>query len=542
MADYIKTHIPCPDTVKCQSSDGASMNSDGSIFCFVCKNIFPHTGGPLPDPVTDANAQPRTAFGDAENIIITGQYKESKKRGIHLETAKLFKTVYGTEKTYYGYYSVTNPMQPVAVKMRLPGKVFPISGNWAQAGLFGQQNFSNGGKYLTICEGEEDAMAVHQMVGRGYAVVSVRNGAQAARTDCRNHFDWIRSFDQIRICFDNDEVGMAAAKEVASLFSGKARIVKHAPGMKDASDYCAAGAGADFTQRWWNAEQYVPDGIVSAGSLREALKTPVPPPTMMYPWHGLNKMTRGIREGELVVWCAGAGVGKSSLLREIVQHSLVTSDRKMGLAFLEETPERTMRGLVGLEMCKPIHFDGTVYTPAEVDQAYDRLGLDERVHLWDHFGSTGVDNVISRLLYFIKAMDCSFVILDHISIVVSGAATHNERQTLDELMTRLRTEIVQQTQCSLHVVSHLTRPDGKPLEHGAPTHLGLLRGSGSIAQLSDVVIGAERNSQADDIAERNTIKLRVLKSRLVGKTGVACSIMYNEHTGRLIEVGDLDND
>jgi twinkle protein len=217
---------------------------------------------------------------------------------------------------------------------------------------------------------------------------------------------------------------------------------------------------------------------------------------------------------------------------------LQNSDVGVGLAFLEETPERTMRGLAGLYLNKPIHLDGVAYTSAEIDEAFDTLGLGHRTQFWEHWGSSQIDNVISRLKYFIKAMNCKVVILDHISIIVSGEATQNERQVLDELMTRLRTEVVQQTHCSLFIVSHLTRPDGKPLELGAAVHLGLLRGSGSIAQLSDVVIGAERNSQAEDALERNTVKLRVLKSRVTGDTGVACHLIYDKTTGRMTEIED----
>jgi twinkle protein len=247
---------------------------------------------------------------------------------------------------------------------------------------------------------------------------------------------------------------------------------------------------------------------------------------------------RGIRPAELVTWCAGSGIGKSSMLREIVVNTLQSTEESVGLAFLEETPERTMRGIAGLHMNKPIHLDGIDYTGEEVDDAYSKLGLGHRVQFWEHWGSSQIDNVISRLRYMAKAMGSSLLVLDHISIVVSGDATTNERQTIDELMTRLRTEVVQQTNCSLHIVSHLTRPDGKPLELGAPVHLGLLRGSGAIAQLSDVVIAGERNSQAEDPTERNTIKLRVLKSRATGETGVACNLVYDRASGRLTELED----
>ena len=119
---------------------------------------------------------------------------------------------------------------------------------------------------------------------------------------------------------------------------------------------------------------------------------------------------------------------------------------------------------------------------------------------------------------------------------MSGNATSNERQSIDELMTRLRTEVVQQTGCSLHVVSHLTRPDGKPLEEGAKVTLSLLRGSGSIAQLSDAVVAVERNTQDEEPSKRDLLTLRVLKDRLTGSSGVATLLQFNRQTGRMTEL------
>lgn len=536
----IKNHIPCPNQDSCGSSDGASLDEKGQVYCFVCKQLFGVGAHNVTAPTAQAPT-PKPAFSAVENLIVTGDYRGCSDRGITPETAKMFKALHADDKTYYGYYAKNAPTQIVAAKMRYPDKRFPWVGETKGIMLFGQQLFPSGGKYITITEGEEDAMAAYQLMGSKYPVVSIPNGAQAALTDCKKHYEWLDSFEHIIVSFDSDEPGRAAAREVAALFGGKAKVMKHPEGLKDACDYYAKGRGVEFNNAWWRAERYTPDGIISGESLREALKTPVPAPSIMYPWEGLNRMLRGIRDAELVTWCAGSGVGKSSILREIVYHSLRTTGRDIGLAFLEEEPERTMRGVAGLHLNKPIHLDGIAYTPKDIDDAYDTLGLGQRIQLWKHFGSNQIDAVISRLKFFAKAMNCSIIILDHISIVVSGDASQNERQVIDELMTRLRTEVVQQTQCSLHIVSHLTRPDGKPLENGAPVHLGLLRGSGAIAQLSDVVIAAERNSQADDELERNTVRVRVLKSRITGKTGIATNLLYDPDTGRMQELngGDL---
>jgi twinkle protein len=87
----------------------------------------------------------------------------------------------------------------------------------------------------------------------------------------------------------------------------------------------------------------------------------------------------------------------------------------------------------------------------------------------------------------------------------------------------------------LFAVSHLKRPEGKGHEEGAATSVAQLRGSASIAQLSDFVIGLERNGQAEDPTERNTTNMRVLKNRFSGITGPAGSLLYNGQTGRLSE-------
>jgi len=86
------------------------------------------------------------------------------------------------------------------------------------------------------------------------------------------------------------------------------------------------------------------------------------------------------------------------------------------------------------------------------------------------------------------------------------------------------------------LVSHLRRPSGqKAHEDGGKISLGELRGSAAIAQLSDMVIGLERDQQHADPETRNTTCVRVLKNRFVGLTGAACYLYYDKDSGRMIE-------
>jgi twinkle protein len=51
-----------------------------------------------------------------------------------------------------------------------------------------------------------------------------------------------------------------------------------------------------------------------------------------------------------------------------------------------------------------------------------------------------------------------------------------------------------------------------------------------------MVIGLERNGQADDPVERNTTYVRVLKNRFCGTTGKAGGLLFDQTTGRMTEI------
>ena len=525
---FAKTHQPCPD---CDSSDALSYNDDGSSYCFQCET-YTRGQDEAPQEIRVEAKQIQDDKFDAQ------QYRTIIERGINSETAKAYKCVLSNGNYHFGYTDEKGRI--VADKYRTPSKDFRIEGDWKSAALYGQSLFNKGGKFVTLVEGEFDAMAAYQMLGSKYPVVSIRNGATSAVKDVQAQYEWLDSFDQVVICFDADDAGKRAASQVAELLGNKARVFKHLDGMKDACDYLQNKKMKEFSDKWWSAEQHVPDGIICGSTLLEEVMRPIAPADVDYPYAGLNSLTYGIRKGELVTITAGSGLGKSQFVREIVWHVLNKTEDNLGLMFLEESVRKTALSIMSLAANKPMHLPDADVTQLEKEDAFlDTLGTD-RIYLFDHFGSTSVDNIISRVRYFAKGLGCSYIFLDHISIVVSAQASGDERKAIDEIMTRLRM-IVQETGVSLIVVSHLKRPESKGHEEGAATSLAQLRGSGSIAQLSDMVIGLERNGQAEEEKERNTTRVRVLKNRFSGTTGPACSLLYSRDTGRMVEFKEEDD-
>ena len=533
---FVESNLECP---KCDSSDAFAIDDNGWGKCFSCGSNIPpaHTSSTaeiVELPSREARPAPVKSDTEAYNASQGIIYKDIRDRKLN----------YATCETYGVGYRGTDIVFPFnrdsAAKVRIGGdKRFKIEGQWsAGTDLFGQDKFPSGGRLIVIVEGEFDALSAYQMLGpRKCAVVSVRNGAQNARKDCEANYEYIDSFDEVVFHFDSDKTGLEAQADCAELFSHKASCVVPVVGLKDASDFLQNNRTAEYLNAVKHAERWTPDGIVAGSNLYEEVMKPVQKSDVDYPFGGLNKLTYGIRKQELVTVTAGSGLGKSQFLREIIWYIIQNTESNIGMMFLEESTRKTGLSLMSMAANKPLHLPDTVASQQEKDNAFNATLGTDRLYLFDHFGSSDVDNIISRVRYLAKVVRCDYVFVDHISIIISSQANGDERKSIDEIMTKLRM-LVQETGISLICVSHLKRPESKGHEEGAATSLAQLRGSGSIAQLSDMVIGLERNGQADDVKERNTTYVRVLKNRFSGTTGKACALLYSLDTGRMKEIDE----
>ena len=536
---FVKFHLPCP---LCSSSDAVSVNADNSAYCFSCQEYIREYDMEL-QPTTNSNNE-----YEVKDYMKDSNYAEIIDRNISEQTCKKFGVTVkmdnmGTITNHYYPYHDTQGAK-IATKTRYTKlKEFSIQGNTKNSGLFGEHLFSKN-KYCIITEGELDCLSAYQMMLKGNyhtPVVSIKNGISSAVKDIKTSLEWLENnFDNVIINFDNDEQGRVGAMKVAELFSpGKCKVMHLPEGFKDASDCLTKNKIQIYNKTFWDAKVFAPDGIINANILFDEVAKPITKSFVQYPFEGLNKITYGLRPAELVTFTAGSGLGKTQVMREVVHHIIKSTKDNIGLLMLEETPVITSKGLMSVEANQRLHLPDVHVSKEEMRTYFDATVGTGRVYMFDHFGSNSIDNIVSRVRFLAKGLDCKYVIIDHVSIIVSDQSHGDERRALDEIMTRLRT-LVQETGVSMIVVSHLRRPDGKGHEEGAATSLSQLRGSASIGQLSDMVIGLERDAQNDDPEVRNTTRIRVLKNRFSGITGPCCDLRYDIDTGRLTEVKSDD--
>ena len=522
-------HESCP---RCQSSDALARYSDGHAHCFAVGCGYRESSkGEVMTEVAPAVTIKRP-------LEVAGVVADIPDRRISAKTCRKFNVTveYASDgsisKHHYPYYS-TDTDDVKGSKVRLvQHKNFFATGTLQGTGLFGQQTCRGKGKYITITEGELDALSVSEIFENKWDVVSLRSGASAAAKEIKEQLEWLEGYENVVLCFDGDKAGQAAIDEVKDVFStGKLKICKLP--LKDASEMLQSGKVREFVSAWWDAKPYQPDGIVSGNDTWEAITGKMKVKSIPYPWQGLNMMTKGFRPYELVTITSGSGMGKSQMVRELEYYFLNATEDNIGILALEEDVARTALGIMSVAADCPLHLEEDLDEQLAFPYWEQTLGTG-RYYLFDHWGSTSEDNLLARVRYMAKALDCKWIVLDHLSIVVSAQDNGDERKAIDGIMTKLRA-LVQETGVGLFLVSHLRRTQGKPHEDGGRISLGELRGSQAIAQLSDMVIGLERNQQHEDPEIRNTTTVRVLKNRYAGLTGAACWLKYDNFTGRMLE-------
>lgn len=467
---------------------------------------------------------------------LEGIVRAIPKRGLSEETCRLWDYRVGEMRDgspchIANYRDTARTL--LAQKLRTGAKDFPVlKDKGTKLPLYGMWLWPNDRRSVIITEGELDALSVSQAQGHKYPVVSVPNGAQGAHKSIKDHYDWLCEFQKIVLMFDNDEPGREAAVRCAEMLPPDKVLIADIAPYKDANEALADGKPGAITQAFWNAKAYRPDGIVTALDVFDDIlgedERGLP-----YPWDGLNRLTLGARQGELVVITAGSGIGKSTLAREIAYHLHQHHKQTVGMLMLEENNRRTLRSIVGLHLSKNLVVDQSQVTPSDLANAKEELfGNGRELYLFNHFGSTEIDNILNRIRYLAKVCGCRWIILDHLSILISGTESTDERKLIDMAMTKLRT-LVEETGIGMYVISHLTRPDGdKGHEDGAKVRLKQLRGSHAIAQLSDMIFTVEKPS---DDPTGDTVEVGVAKNRLTGERGHAATLRYDRETGRLTE-------
>lgn len=541
MGKIVQKNLPCLSP-ECGSHDARQLYEDGTSFCFSCRSFFKGEavmGSPSPSPqpkVSQANRGP--SLSDIAEFSIRG----FKERGITKVICEFFgvRCSYNSEGIMDAHYYPYRVGDEYSYKVRKLPKEFFWSG--AAGSIFGIDRFTSGGKRIIITEGEIDALSVAQAsmdkYEKIYPVIALPGASFTNKLlEIR---EWIRGFDEVVLCMDSDEPGQEAQNKAMKIIGiDKAKIVKMPEDCKDANDVLVKHGAMKLMTLIWDAQHWSPVGIVKKEELWGRMteynkKSSTPYPDCL---KGVNRKLKGRRKGEITLFISGTGSGKSSLMREIMLNTLETTNEKIGIVSLEESPEETARKLSGMMINRnPANEEISI---EDLKVGFDKVFGEDRVILLDHQGSIKDDSVMNQLEYM-ALMGCSEIYIDHITILVSeGAEGLTGNEAVDKIMNGLL-RLVKRHDVWVGLISHLRKAPtgGKSFESGILPGIDDIKGSGSVKQISFDIVAFSRNLTAEDEQERNTITMAVLKSRYTGLTGIVPGAFYDQTTGRLTAIED----
>ena len=507
----------------CGSSDANGIYSNGTAYCFKCG-----AWSKLDDEVSH-----ETRKRSMSMELLKYEYKDLVKRKIPEAICQQFRYGFGADK-HGNLVQVANyfdkEKQLVGQKLRYANKDFKFIGDAKASLMFGQSLWGNTGKKLVITEGEIDALSYATATDGKYPVVSLKNGAGAAKKEIAQHIDWINGYEEVYLWFDNDDAGREAVNDVVHLIpADKLRIIRH-PDYKDANEVLCYKGKAGVLNAFYNAERYKPDDIVTPLDLIDIVAEPINV-GFSYAYEALTRLLYGRRFGEVVTVGAGVSVGKTDFVMTQVAHD-IAQGWKVATFMLEQSVKETVLRVAGKVDGKHYHLPDA--SPDEAKLKKTVGDMHGKLFMFDNFGANSWEVIREKIRYMKYNYECRIFYIDNLTALNAHAA--DERRNLDGLMAEVAT-LAKELDIWIMLVSHLNPPKkGASHESGGKTEQNQFTGSRAIMRWSYAMLGIERNTLAEDADERNKGLVRVLKDRFSGSaTGRTVGFYYDRDTGLVHE-------
>jgi len=568
-------NLPCPH---CRAKGGDSTGNhlmvfkDGKGYCSRCPKHF---------TVEEVQAAKDAKNTKRQSRFERSTFQKSYKKELTIEDIQYFgflgdahRSISAETDRYFGIKTEVNQSTgqsitryyPYYVEDDLYGyKVRGLPKNWKTdvgtikgTDLFGWNLLKGAKKTLIITEGEEDCAAGWQLnkamnmrsdnrrIKRSVPhIVSLPNGTKGAQKILLHHIEDLMKYDKILWMGDNYKIDPegALALEVAVQVIGvdKLYVAEYPDRKKDLCDLMKLStteAVDAFAEMYFNAKKYSPADIVDGADLEVSDLEKEVVVGYEIPFHSIQEKLQGLRLYEHTLLFSGSGMGKSTLCRALGHWMAYEHRWQVGNIYLEERYDKTAQGYMAYDNSVSL---GAYRKDFSIISEEDKLNTMENIitkmMFLNHNGCISPDVLMNKIRYLFNK-GCKLIILDHISMAVTGS--DDERREIDTLMENIYRFCETNP---IHVISvvHLSRDSKRDFARGAEITANNLRGSAGLLQMAWNAIGLEGDNQHEDHAD--TRFPRMLKCRETGEVGLCDGgYRYSKVTGRFKFDEDISKD
>lgn len=560
---YVIRHEQCP---KCAeegrdtSEDNLAVYADGGQFCYSTHGIIKYSDTFKAIKNAAANTEPLDVGGALTELTWSRIEANSSisPRG-HRSLTKATCDKYGVRHTFDSegkvimqYYPITKNNDMVGIRWRDDEKRFYKIGEVGMTcDLFGMSSFySAKSNSVVIAAGEIDTLSMYQILSdyyknRGYEVpVVCTTTGEGSFKQIQKHYNWFNDFDKIIVVPDQDEAGEAALHKLAKVLPHNKLYVMRLPkGINDVNDALVAGHGAKLLDLYFKASRYSPSGILGSDTLFHNLYTFENENVLTLP-DFLHKMQTdylagGIIFPSLVNIVAPSGIGKSTILNEIIYHWIFKEPYTLGVLALESTDREFSkllssrhlnRKLTGMDQASSEEFLNS-HKDFNRELFFTEDG-DPRFYFMEELDGD-VARIQELILTMILQCNCKVIVIDPLQDLFAGLSNEDQEVFLGWLKM-----IIKRYDLIIVCVNHIRKQDSKTDQTKMYTESEIM-GSSTIIKSSFLTLLLNRNKYLDkDDYRSNVTSIVISKNRGTGLTGPCPSLYYDRNTHRLYDLDD----
>tara|TARA_R110001592_G_scaffold3582_2_gene20631 strand:+ start:591 stop:2006 length:1416 start_codon:yes stop_codon:yes gene_type:complete len=406
-------------------------------------------------------------------------------------------------------------------------KKFWLKERGALNDLFGPDFNASSSNRLYLTEGEFDAASLFEILGKSFPVKSIPS-ASISDQFIKSNYEYMNSFKEVIYAGELDQAGKQAAERLYGIFPDKFYFVamsKH----KDANEFLMAGDGNDLMWAAKKPQRFSPDNFYMGDlDVENCILSENPYGYVPTGHSGIDSKIRGLVKGGLTFIKAPRGGGKTEMVRYFECGLLKNSDAKIGLVHMEEMRSNTYRAMatyeLGLNVRTKEDAKGNGIPETEVIAAAQRMADNDRTVMFELRSSDDPMKLLDYVRLAATVYGVEYVFIDHVQRLayLSSAGVDNATAMLTALGSRMA-QLCKELDIGVVFISQVN-DDGRT------------KYAASLEEEAIICMKLVRDTESEDVLERNTTHFIVDKNRPFANLGRAGSIFYDSDTTLLKEV------